>query len=226
MVNNGTLHYDHDMDGTLTQLAGCEGKFRNVDHDTIVAIRYENDILTVSTSFENDGKWKECFKVNGVLLPTNYYFGVSATTGDLSDNHDVIALRFFELEGAVDVSEGRESSQRFINSITSFLLISASLRCGQVSDHPTGTHVRATARAQGRQAQVVDVQCEDLLHDPLRHDCSGGVDHCRHHVLPEAQGELAKTILLIEGSAEQLQTEVRECKTKNYRLGLHGLMTV
>lgn len=106
MVNNGSLHYDHDMDGTLTQLAGCEGKFRNVDHETLVAIRYEHDILTVSTKFENDDKWKECFQVNGVLLPTDYYFGVSATTGDLSDNHDVIALRFFELEGAVDVSGG------------------------------------------------------------------------------------------------------------------------
>lgn len=104
MVNNGSLHYDHDLDGTHTQLAGCEGKFRNVDHETILAIRYENDVLTVSTNFENDGKWKECFRVNGVLLPTNYYFGVSATTGDLSDNHDVIALRFFELEGMVDVS--------------------------------------------------------------------------------------------------------------------------
>lgn len=104
MVNNGSLHYDHDLDGTHTQLAGCEGKFRNLDHESLVAIRYENDELTVSTSFENDGKWKECLRVPGVLLPTNYYFGVSATTGDLSDNHDVVALRFFELEADVDVS--------------------------------------------------------------------------------------------------------------------------
>ncbi len=46
MVNNGSLHYDHDRDGTHTQLAGCEAKFRNVDHDTYVAIRYEDDKLT------------------------------------------------------------------------------------------------------------------------------------------------------------------------------------
>lgn len=105
MVNNGSLHYDHDLDGTHTQLAGCEGKFRNIDHETLVAIRYENDVLSLSTNFENDGKWKECFRVPGVLLPTNYYFGVSATTGDLSDTHDVISLRFFELEGVVDVGK-------------------------------------------------------------------------------------------------------------------------
>lgn len=46
MVNNGTMHYDHDRDGTHTQLAGCEAKFRNLNYDTHVAIRYENDVLT------------------------------------------------------------------------------------------------------------------------------------------------------------------------------------
>ena len=47
MINNGTLHYDHDRDGTHTELAGCEAQFRNQDHDTYVAIRYERDTLTV-----------------------------------------------------------------------------------------------------------------------------------------------------------------------------------
>lgn len=46
MVNNGTLHYDHDRDGTHTQLAGCEAKLRNFDHDTHIAIRYEHDTVT------------------------------------------------------------------------------------------------------------------------------------------------------------------------------------
>lgn len=97
MVNNGTLSYDHDMDGTHTQLAGCEAKFRNVDYDTTISIRYENDVLTVSTDIENKNVWKPCFTVEGVKLPTGYYFGASATTGDLSDNHDIHAFRFFEL---------------------------------------------------------------------------------------------------------------------------------
>ena len=46
MVNNGSLHYDHDRDGTHTMIGGCEVKFRNFDHDTYIAIRYENDVLT------------------------------------------------------------------------------------------------------------------------------------------------------------------------------------
>ena len=51
MVNNGTLHYDHDRDGTHTQLAGCEAKFRNLDHDTHVSIKYERDVLTGLCSY-------------------------------------------------------------------------------------------------------------------------------------------------------------------------------
>lgn len=46
MINNGSLSYDHDRDGTHTQLAGCEAKFRNYDHDTHISVRYEKDVLT------------------------------------------------------------------------------------------------------------------------------------------------------------------------------------
>ena len=81
MVNNGSLHYDHDRDGTHTMVGGCEVKFRNLEHDTYVSIRYEGDVLTVSHDLGNRRAWEECFRVEGVKLPTGYYFGVSATTG-------------------------------------------------------------------------------------------------------------------------------------------------
>ena len=51
MITNGTLQYDHDTDGTLTQLAGCEAKFRNKDYDTYISLRYEGSKLTVSRFF-------------------------------------------------------------------------------------------------------------------------------------------------------------------------------
>ncbi|XP_051164259.1 vesicular integral-membrane protein VIP36 [Leptopilina boulardi] len=98
MINNGTLHYDHDRDGTHTQLAGCEAKFRNLEFDTHITVRYEKDTLTVSTDIANKGAWKECFSVKGVKLPTGYFFGMTATTGDLSDNHDILSIRLFELD--------------------------------------------------------------------------------------------------------------------------------
>lgn len=102
MVSNGTLHYDHDRDGTLTQLAGCEAKFRNVDFDTLVKIRYDRETLTVYTDMENKQAWKTCFAVDGVKLPTGYFIGASAATGDLSDAHDIVSLRMYELEHVSD----------------------------------------------------------------------------------------------------------------------------
>lgn len=46
MINNGSLHYDHDRDGTHTELAGCEVKARNLPTETHVLIRYTGNTLT------------------------------------------------------------------------------------------------------------------------------------------------------------------------------------
>jgi len=59
MVNNGTLHYDHDRDGTHTQIAGCESNFRGVTQDTYIAIRYENNVLTVSAPYNTETMYTE-----------------------------------------------------------------------------------------------------------------------------------------------------------------------
>ncbi|XP_023220156.1 vesicular integral-membrane protein VIP36-like [Centruroides sculpturatus] len=111
MVNNGTLQYDHDRDGTHTEIAGCEAKFRGSDHDTHISIRYERDVLTISTDIEGKKAFKECFKVEGVRLPTGYYFGASAATGDLSDNHDIISMKLYELDLPGEVKEEEDRSK-------------------------------------------------------------------------------------------------------------------
>lgn len=62
-----------------------------------------NYFFSVSTDIENKAAWKECFQVSGVQLPTGYYLGITGTTGDLTDNHDIVSVRLYELElpGAV-----------------------------------------------------------------------------------------------------------------------------
>ncbi|UYV62757.1 LMAN2, partial [Cordylochernes scorpioides] len=109
MVNNGTLQYDHDRDGTHTEIAGCEAKFRGKDDDTHVAIRYEYDTISVSIDIDGKNSWKNCFQVNNVRLPTGYYFGATAATGDLTDNHDIISMKLYELE--VDTNEDKETAE-------------------------------------------------------------------------------------------------------------------
>ena len=119
MVNNGSLKYDHDTDGTHTQLSGCESQFRDLKQETYIAIRYAGNSLTVSTDIEGKGHWKRCFKVEGVVLPTGYYIGASAATGDLYDYHDILSIKFYELDVPdkkvlnIDYSQLEPSAQRF-----------------------------------------------------------------------------------------------------------------
>ena len=105
MINNGSLTYDHDKDGSLTMIGGCEVKFRNMNHETWFTVRYEDDKLTVSHDLDNKRAWKECFAINNVKLPTGYYFGVTATTGDLSDAHDIIGIKTYELDTVPGVNK-------------------------------------------------------------------------------------------------------------------------
>ena len=41
-------------------------------------------LLQVSMDINGKNSWKQCFSVEGVRLPTGFYFGASAATGDLA----------------------------------------------------------------------------------------------------------------------------------------------
>lgn len=62
------------------------------------------DLSTVSIDIDNKRAFKECFTVGGVILPTGYFFGVSAATGDLSDAHDLISMKLYDISTPDDVS--------------------------------------------------------------------------------------------------------------------------
>ena len=100
MVSNGTLRYDHDADGTHTELAGCEAQLRNKDYETFLLLRYEDRKLTVKVDVDDQRGWRNCFEVDGVHLPTGYYFGLSAATGDLVDHHDIVSVKTYELSSS------------------------------------------------------------------------------------------------------------------------------
>merc|ERR1712141_628977 len=40
----------------------------------------------------NDKEFEMCMRVENVVLPKNGYFGISAATGGLADDHDVLKL--------------------------------------------------------------------------------------------------------------------------------------
>ncbi|XP_056601414.1 lectin, mannose-binding 2-like a [Triplophysa dalaica] len=97
MVANGTMSYDHDRDGRPTELGGCNAMVRNRKHDTFIFIRYVRRRLTVMIDIDGQHEWRDCLDIPGVRLPQGLYFGASAITGDLSDNHDLISMKLYQL---------------------------------------------------------------------------------------------------------------------------------
>uniref|UniRef100_A0A4W5M2N8 Lectin, mannose-binding 2-like b n=1 Tax=Hucho hucho TaxID=62062 RepID=A0A4W5M2N8_9TELE len=97
MVGNGTLAYEHDRDGQSTELGGCTALVRNIPHDTFLLIRYTKNRLTIQIDVDGKQQWRDCLDLPGVRLPQGYFFGASSVTGDLSDNHDLISMKLYQL---------------------------------------------------------------------------------------------------------------------------------
>lgn len=66
--------------------------------------------------------------MGGVILPTGYYFGVSAATGDLSDAHDLISMKLYDISTPDDVSildflYERDSRMSFVAAVFIFVVV-------------------------------------------------------------------------------------------------------
>lgn len=92
VLNDGQRSFDHDNDGTTQALAGCLRDFRNKPYPTKAKIEYYNNVLTVlfhGGMNNNPNEYEMCLRAENVVLPKHGYFGVSAATGGLADDHDV-----------------------------------------------------------------------------------------------------------------------------------------
>jgi len=100
MTNDGTLAYDHQKDGSTQQLAGCLRDFRNKPFPVRARITYYQNKLTVlfhNGMSNNEKDFEVCMNVENVFLPSTGFFGVSAATGGLADDHDVLKLSISSL---------------------------------------------------------------------------------------------------------------------------------
>ncbi|CAJ1068757.1 VIP36-like protein isoform X1 [Xyrichtys novacula] len=109
MLGNGTIPYDHDSDGRSTELGGCSAMTRNAIYDTFLLVRYSKKRLTVMVDVDGKQQWKDCADITGLRLPDGYFFGASSATGDLSDNHDIISMKLYQL--TVEQTPGEEEEE-------------------------------------------------------------------------------------------------------------------
>lgn len=119
MVNDGTKIYDHSKDGSTQQLAGCLRDFRNKPFPVRAKIEFYKNTLTLlfhNGMSNNDKEYEMCMRVENVVLPRNGYFGISAATGGLADDHDVLKLSVSSLrspEMGMDTRTQDPDSKKF-----------------------------------------------------------------------------------------------------------------
>ncbi|XP_068190701.1 protein ERGIC-53 [Antennarius striatus] len=98
--NNGQLVYDHQNDGTTQSLGTCLRDFRNKPYPVRAKITYYRKTLTVmiNNGFTPDkDDYEFCTKVDNMVIPDEGFFGISAATGGLADDHDVLSFLLFRL---------------------------------------------------------------------------------------------------------------------------------
>eukprot|EP01029_Cantina_marsupialis_P029715 TRINITY_DN782050_c0_g1_i1.p1 TRINITY_DN782050_c0_g1~~TRINITY_DN782050_c0_g1_i1.p1 ORF type:complete len:431 (-),score=133.79 TRINITY_DN782050_c0_g1_i1:184-1476(-) len=109
LVDNGErVGLDTDPDRP-----GCTSEYRywekrddfSVDNISLAKITYDNGVVTLVVDPHGEGIWSDCFVSKNLLseLPkdwttTDLYLGLSASTGQLADNHDIVSVVFNSLE--------------------------------------------------------------------------------------------------------------------------------
>ncbi len=91
--NDGNIKYDANTDGASQALASCTFDIRNLPDLAHARIIYTNYTLTINIATTHDANghpvFTPCLQVEEVDLGVDKYFGLTAHTGDVADNHDV-----------------------------------------------------------------------------------------------------------------------------------------
>lgn len=95
MIGDGTKSYDKDHDGKDNEFMGCSAKgLRDAPIPTKARLIYFQDkSLRLDLQYKIEDQWDLCFETSDPpVIPPVVYLGFSAETGELSDNHDLIAV--------------------------------------------------------------------------------------------------------------------------------------
>ncbi|KAJ7099427.1 legume-like lectin family-domain-containing protein [Mycena belliarum] len=93
MLGDGKTSYDFGKDGDGQDIGACSANFRQTNVATKVKITYvKNGFLDVKVQYRAWDEWTDCFYKEKVDLINAPFLGFSAMTGDVFDNHDIIAV--------------------------------------------------------------------------------------------------------------------------------------
>jgi len=142
MNNDGSQAYDHENDGMSQALGGCLRDYRNKPHPVRAKIEYYKNTITlmVHNGLTNSDKdFEMCARVENVHLPQRGYFGLSAATGGLADDHDVLKFLVTSIRGKDEMGtldSNREEEERFQQEFREYQDKTKKAKEEYVKEHP------------------------------------------------------------------------------------------
>ncbi|KRX64460.1 Protein ERGIC-53, partial [Trichinella sp. T9] len=99
VINDGTKSFDHANDGRSMARGGCQLNYRNRHGPTKAKIEYKQNklIVGITDGLSFYSPYQDCIILDNVQLPPNGFFGLSAATGGVADDHDVLSFVVFGL---------------------------------------------------------------------------------------------------------------------------------
>lgn len=98
MHNDGKEPYDAANDGLANQLDACSARgLHNAEGVTKIRIRYDGIFFSVELNYRN--KWEKCINQE-LALGDRRKFAISASTGQLTENHDLLGIRVYHVPRA------------------------------------------------------------------------------------------------------------------------------
>lgn len=122
MHGDGHKSYDKNNDGKDGELAGCSARgIRHASIPTKLRLTYFQDKqLKLELQYKTEDDWTTCFDIDHPpAIPNIAYLGFSAETGELSDHHDIISVKSYNLYAQPGASgQSSSSNSKTTNSKT------------------------------------------------------------------------------------------------------------
>lgn len=180
VVNDGSK----DVEEMLSNSVGCNGDIRYHEDRGDFSIASSSrikftitDTLDVYLDASNSGEYKECASLKVDLNLAKSYLGISASTGQLADNHDILELMAFSDKEVHNEVESDAVTEYFTPgegiNLERFDRIEASIdelfhKFQHLQHHlehemvAVDDHVRTTIEKLSKQEESAEVRIEDL----------------------------------------------------------------
>jgi len=119
LISDGETEFAHNHNHEHAEgmeRGGCAFPARQTGTTSFMKVTYQRGEkrLLVDVDHNDSGTWKSCANIENVDLPLGYFFGFTAATGQLADNHDLHSFYVTNLAGP-DLPEIYNAEQYTLN---------------------------------------------------------------------------------------------------------------